>query len=97
MDIDLLNRCNEKIDIEENIYILSDDEKQIKSNILRENENCIRLLHEENMEPNNELIDIVCQYLENADSQENINEEVSKIIEYEEIEEKYRVTNVKIK
>ena len=61
----LLKKFKSKIDIEGNYIVVRDNVKQIKIEFLKDEEKYIRLIHEVNMEFDNELINIDQENFEN--------------------------------
>ena len=55
---DLLKKFKGRIDIQENNIVLRNEDKQIEIKFLNNEEKSIRLIHEINMEPDEELINI---------------------------------------
>ena len=82
--------------MEENNIVLRNEDKLIEIKFLNNEEKSIRLIHEINMEPDEELININPKDLVIGDNYPEKNEEFRSIKEYDKIEEKYRITDVEI-
>ena len=57
LGIDLL-KFKRRINVDENYIMLRNEDKEFKIEFIDDEEKCIRLIHEINMEPNEELINI---------------------------------------
>ena len=96
LGIDVLKKFKGRINIEENYMILRIEDKELKIEFINDEEKCIWLIHEINMEPNEDLTNIDPQDFANEINYPEKYEEFSNVKEYDEIEEKYCITDVEI-
>ena len=96
MGIDVLKKFKRRINIEENYVILRNEDKESKIEFINDEEKCIRVIREINMDPNGDLTNIDPQDFANEINYPEKYEEFSNVKEYDEIEEKYCITDAEI-
>ena len=77
------------INIEENYTMLRSEDKELKINFIDDEEKCIRLIHEINMEPIEDSTNIDPQDFANKTNFPEKYEEFSNLKEYDELYFKY--------
>ena len=87
LGIDVLKKLKGRINIEENYVILRNEDKKLKIEFINDEEKCIRVIHEINMEPSENLTSIDRQDFANEINYPEKYEEFSNVKEYDEIEE----------
>ena len=92
----MIKKLKGRINMDENYIVLRNEDKQVKIKFLNDKEKCIMLIHEVNMEPKEELMNIAPKDLLNEDNYPESYEEFRDVKENEQIEEKYRITDVEI-
>ena len=97
MGIDVLKKLKGRINIEENYVTLRNEDKELKIEFINNEEKCIQVINEINMEPGDNLTDIDSQDFANETNYPEKYEEFSNVREYDEIEEKYCITSRGIK
>ena len=83
LDADLHKKLKGRIDMDENYIVLRNENKQIEIKFVNNEEKSIRLIHEINMEPNEELINVDLKDLTIEDNYQNKNEECELLDEEE--------------
>ena len=96
MGIDLLKKFKGRINVEENYIMLRNEYKELKIEFIDDEEKCIWLIHEINIKSNGDLINIGPQHFANKINYADEYEEFINIKEYDEIEEKYCMTDAQI-
>ena len=93
---DLLKKLKGRIDMDQNYIVLQIEDKQTEIGFLINEEKSIRLIHEINMEPDGGLTSIDPKDLLIEDNYPEKSEEFRSIKEYDQIEEKYYITDDEI-
>ena len=93
---DLLKKLKGRIDMDQNYIVLPNENKQTEIGFLNNEAKSIRLIHEINMEPDGELTSIGRKDLLIEDNYPEKSEEFRSIKEYDQIEEKYCITDDEI-
>ena len=93
LGIDVLKDFKGRINLEENHIILRNEDKELKIEFINDEEKCVQVIHEINMEPNENLTNIDPQDFANKINYPEKYEEFSNVKEYDEIEEKYCITD----
>ena len=96
LEIDMLKKFKGRINIEENYIMLRSENKELRIEFMNDEEKCIRLIHKINMEPNEDLTNIDPQEFANKIKCPEKYEEFCNVKEYDEIEEKYGITDAEI-
>ena len=96
MKIDVLKKLKGGINIEENYVILRNKDKKLKIELINHEEKCIRVIHEINMEPGENLTNIDPQDFADQVNYPEKYEEFRNVKEYDEIEEKYCITDAEM-
>ena len=97
LGIDVLKKLKGRINIEENYVILRNEDKELKIEFINDEEKCIRVIHEMNIEPNDELMNINPQDCANNVNYPEKYEEFCNVKKYDGIEEKYCIPTLKSK
>ena len=92
----MLKKFKGRINIEENYIMLRSEDKELKIKFIDDEEKCIRLIHEINMEPIEDSIDVDPQDFANKINFPEKYEEFSNLKEHDELEEKYCITDAEI-
>ena len=96
LGIDVLKKFKGRINIEENYVILRSEDKELKIEFINDEEKCFRVIHEINMEPGENLTNIDPLDFANENNRPEKYEEFCNMKEYDEIEEKYCISDVEI-
>ena len=94
--IDVLKKLKGRINIEESYVILRNEYKELKIKLINDEEKCIRVIHEINMEPSGNLTNIYPQDFADEANYPEKYEEFRNVKEYGEIEEKYCISDAEI-
>ena len=92
----MVKKFKGRINIEENYIMLRSEDKELKIEFIDDEEKCIRLIHEVNMKPNEDSTNIDPQDFANKINFLEKYEEFSNLKEYDELEEKYCITDAAI-
>ena len=95
LGIDVLKKFKGRINMEENYVILRNEGKELKIEFINDEEKCIRVIPEIDMEPNDELMNIDTQDCANNINYPEKYEEFCNV-QYDEIEEKYSISDAEI-
>ena len=87
LGIDVLKKLKGRINIEENYVILRNEDKELKIEFINDEEKCIRVIHEVNIKPSENLTNIDAEDFANEIDYPEKYEEYSNVKEYDEIEE----------
>ena len=96
LGIDMLKKFKGRINIEENYIMLRSEDKELKIKFIDDEEKCIRLIHDINMEPIKDSTNCYPQDFANKINFPEKYEELSNLKEYDELEEKYCITDAEI-
>ena len=93
---DLLKKLKGRIDMDQNYIILQNEDKQTEIKFLNNKEKSIKIIHEINMEPDGELTSIDPKDVLIEENYPEKNEDFRNVKEYDQIEEKYCITDDEI-
>ena len=96
LGIDVLKKLKERIHLEENYVILRNEDKDLKIEFINDEEKCIRVIHEMNMEPSENVTNIHPQDFADEVNYPEKYDEFRNVKEYDEIEEKYCISDAEI-